>query len=173
VTNKLSVCGLILSQFLVALILEISGGDLRVAAAGSDTPTLGPAGPSPTATAIPVAPTLTPPGPAQPSICDLPLQSAPGGSLVTFGNIELTLPGTGEYVIQPVIVEGGQNRLSICYRQGRATITLNAVDGRELTRSAPDAASSAILDRIVESVRVSSTSNPAVRPPSTGGAGLK
>jgi hypothetical protein len=160
--------GGILAVSILALWGARPGGSDRMIAAALETTT-----PTPVlGTPIPVAPTAAPPGAGQPNICDLPLQTASGGSVVTFQNIQLVLPATGDYVIQPILVEGATNRLRICHKQTGGVITFDAQDGTELSRSGTDATGNAILDQIVGGVSLVSTGH-AVRPPGTGNAGLR
>jgi hypothetical protein len=144
-------------------------------------------------TAAPPAPPILVPNPPGPgpgpslSICSLPVRRVAGGTTVTLQNIAIDLPvGRGDFLVQPVLVEGGSNQLIICYVAGMSTLAFNASTGAEVARDVRDLSASAILNEIAAAVRVSlpqSTTAPAppsaspsrstaVNPPSTGDGGL-
>jgi hypothetical protein len=92
------------------------------------------------------------------------------------GSLDVTLPGDGLYFTLPgpSLTEPG---LFVCSVDHDASVIISAVTGKEVSRTAHDAAGNAVLDQIVASVRLTGSPGafapPSVAPPITGDAGLK
>jgi hypothetical protein len=90
--------------------------------------------------------------------------------------LQVTLPAPGAYFTLPAGRVTDEPALMICNVDHDASVIISAVTGRELSRTAADAAGNAILDQIAASARLTASPRPtggAVQPPSTGDGGLR
>jgi hypothetical protein len=93
---------------------------------------------------------------------------------ITYRDVQLRaiLPAGGTFNSSPVGPVGTDVGLEVCHVESGAWIRIG-LDGREVLRAAPDAATNAMLDQILTSVRIGPAppSRP-VSPPHTGDGGL-
>src|SRR5918999_2748504 len=76
-----------------------------------------------TAAQEPITP--VPPGGTPQTTCQLPLQRATGGETISFGNIQVTLPGGYDYVWGPLAVDPGGAAITICIAQFNSQVTIS------------------------------------------------